>query len=138
MGHSDNAAAEDKGKLRVTYHHNLFERVSSRLPSIRFGTLHVYSSCYRNNPTSGINVRMGAQALVESTSFINTAKAVVTNLDSNEDGFAVERDNLFASSPVRITRAGSLTKVPYEYVVDAAAVACEVVSKSAGTGIVTF
>jgi pectate lyase len=82
LGHSNNNAAEDTGHLRATYHHNLFTNVSSRLPSIRFGTLHVYSSCYKDNPTSGINVRMGAQALVEASQFTNTNRAIVTNLDA--------------------------------------------------------
>jgi pectate lyase len=31
MGHSDSAASEDTGKLKVTYHHNSFTKVNSRL-----------------------------------------------------------------------------------------------------------
>ncbi|KAF2678424.1 polysaccharide lyase family 1 protein [Lentithecium fluviatile CBS 122367] len=138
IGHSDNNAAEDTGKLHVTYHHNLFENVSSRLPSIRFGTLHVYSSCYRKNPTSGINVRMGAQALIEASSFTDTAQAIITNLDSDEEGLAIERNNVFSNSPVTITKAGSLSSVPYSYTADAASAACGIVDKSAGVGVVTF
>lgn len=38
VGHSDNNAAEDTGHLRVTYHHNWFDHVNSRTPSLRFGT----------------------------------------------------------------------------------------------------
>ncbi|PVH94837.1 polysaccharide lyase family 1 protein [Periconia macrospinosa] len=138
VGHSDSNAAEDTGKLHVTYHHNHWTNVNSRLPSIRFGTAHIYSSCYVDNGVSGINSRMGAQVLVEATEFKGTKRAIVTDLDSKEDGFAVERDNIFddASKP-EITQKGSL-EVEYKYTVDAAAGVCAIVEKSAGVGVVTF
>ncbi|KAM0270847.1 hypothetical protein ACHAQH_009311 [Verticillium albo-atrum] len=135
VGHSDNNASEDRGKLRVTYHHNHFYNVNSRLPSIRFGTGHIYSSCYENNPTSGVNSRMGAQVLVENTVFINTNKAIVTNLDSDEPGFAVERNNLFTNSPTDITQTGSYS-APYSYTLDPASCVCALVKSRAGTGVV--
>lgn len=100
----------------MTYHHNLFTNVNSRLPSVRFGTVHLFSSCYEGNPTSGINSRMGAQVLVEQSYFSDTKLAIVTDLDSDQDGFAVSRDNVFAgSTTTRITKTGSLTSVPYSY-----------------------
>ncbi|KAF2031500.1 pectin lyase-like protein [Setomelanomma holmii] len=136
VGHSDNNAAEDTGKLHVTYHHNQFTSVNSRLPSIRFGTGHVYSSCY-NGGISGINSRMGAQVLVEQNSFTNVDKAVVTNLDSKEEGYSVETGNIFTNSPTQITKTGSF-KPSYAYTTDAAASVCAITAKSAGVGVVTF
>ncbi|KAF1938227.1 pectin lyase-like protein [Clathrospora elynae] len=136
VGHSDSNTAEDTGKLHVTYHHNSFTSVNSRLPSIRFGTGHMFSSCF-NGGISGINSRMGAQVLVESNSFTNVAKAVVTNLDSDEEGFAVEKNNIFTSSPTQITKQGSFTP-SYKYTTDPAASICDIVAKSAGVGVVTF
>jgi pectate lyase len=136
MGHSDSAAAEDTGKLRVTYHHNSFNKVNSRLPSIRFGTAHVYSSCY-NGGISGINSRMGAQVFVEQNSFTNVDRAIVTNLDSDLEGFATETGNSFVNSTTQITKAGSF-KPSYAYTADAAAGVCGIVEKSAGVGVVTF
>lgn len=103
VGHSDNNGSVDKGKLRVTYHHNDFQKVNSRLPSVRFGTAHVYSSCY-NGGISGVNSRMGANVLVENNSFTGVDKAIVTNLDSDEEGFANERNNIFTSSTTQITK----------------------------------
>lgn len=136
IGHSDSNGAQDKGKLRVTYHHNDFKNTNSRLPSIRFGTAHIYSSCY-NGGISGVNSRMGAQVLVESSSFTNTKNAIITNLDSDEAGFAVEKNNSFSNSPIQITQKGSF--IPsYKYTVDTAASACSIVAKSAGVGVVTF
>ena len=120
----------------MTYHHNSFTSVNSRLPSIRFGTGHIYSSCY-NGGISGINSRMGAQVLVEQNSFTNVDKAVVTNLDSKEEGFAVETGNIFTNSPTQITKVGSF-KPSYAYTTDAAASVCDITAKSAGVGVVTF
>lgn len=88
--------------------------MNSRLPSIRFGTGHIYSSCYENNPTSGINSRMGAQVLVEDCYFLNTKLAIVTDLDSDTAGYAVDRNNVFVNSTEEITQVGSLTP-PYSY-----------------------
>lgn len=58
---------------------------------------------------------MGAQVLVEQSSFVNVAFAITTNLDSDEPGNAVSTDNLFENSPTDITQEGSLTP-PYDYV----------------------
>lgn len=114
VGHSDSNSGEDTGKLHITYHHNHFTNVNSRLPSIRFGTGHIYSSCYENNPTSGINSRMGAQVLAENNYFLNVPQALVTNVDSDEDGYLVNKNNVLVNSTISITQVGSLTP-PYSY-----------------------
>lgn len=113
IGHSDSESG-DKGHLRITYHHNYWSNINSRTPSLRFGTAHIYSSCYEDIPTSGINSRMGANVLVEHNAFINTNLAIVTDLDSKEDGYANERNNIYTNSNTRITRQGSWT-APYSY-----------------------
>lgn len=44
VGHSDNNGAEDTGHLHVTYANNYWNNISSRTPSIRFGTGHIFNS----------------------------------------------------------------------------------------------
>ncbi|KAL2680545.1 hypothetical protein Neosp_008147 [[Neocosmospora] mangrovei] len=135
IGHSDSASADDTGKLHVTYHHNYWSNINSRAPSIRFGTAHIYSSCYEDVPTSGVNSRMGAQVLVEQNSFNNVQRAIVTNLDSKEEGFASQKNNIFTNSDTQITQEKEFTP-PYSYTTDPASCICELVKAKAGTGVV--
>ncbi|KAI1323678.1 pectin lyase fold/virulence factor [Xylariaceae sp. FL0255] len=137
IGHSDNNGAEDTGHLRVTEHHNYWNNVNSRTPSIRFGTAHIYSSCFTNIPTSGIDCRENAEVLVEQNYFSNVTLAIATDIESDVGGYATDLNNIYAdSSTTEITQVGSVTP-PYKYVLDEASCVCDFLDKYAGTGVVT-
>lgn len=89
-GHSDSDSTN--AGMRVTYHHNRFENVGSRLPLQRMGRTHLYNNYFNNVGTSGINVRMGGLSLIESNYFENT-KNPVTSRDSSAIGYWDLRNN---------------------------------------------
>ncbi|TKX19726.1 hypothetical protein C1H76_7924 [Elsinoe australis] len=111
VGHSDSNAAEDTGKLHITYANIQWKNVGSRVPSVRFGTAHVINNVYDDIFTSGVNTRMGAQVLVESTVFANTAKPI-GSWDSKTTGSAVVKDVDLGGAPNAAAR-GTLQSVPY-------------------------
>ena len=65
IGSSDSAAA-DRGKLRVTLHHNLFDGIGQRAPRVRFGQVHLYNNHYdlRNTPTYQYSWGVGIESAI--------------------------------------------------------------------------
>ncbi|KAI0595216.1 pectate lyase [Biscogniauxia sp. FL1348] len=114
VGHSDSNADEDTGHLHVTYANNHWTNINSRTPSFRFGTGHIFNSYYEQIIDSGINTRMGAQLLVESTVFANSSDKAILSQDSDETGYAVVNDVDLGGS-TNSAPEGTLTSVPYDY-----------------------
>ncbi|UUU20063.1 pectate lyase family protein [Streptomyces sp. DSM 40750] len=133
VGHSDNNASEDTGHLKVTYHHNHFSNVYSRIPSLRFGTGHFYNN-YVDGAETACHSRMGAQMLVENNVFRNTGVAVTTNRSSDVDGYANLRGNDLGGAATEISRVGSFTNPPYSYTAESASSVVASVTSGAGAG----
>ncbi|RDG39949.1 pectate lyase family protein [Streptomyces corynorhini] len=133
VGHSDSNTSEDTGHLRVTYHHNLFSNVNSRIPSLRFGTGHFYDN-YVTGADTAVHSRMNAQMLVENNVFRDTKVAVTTSRDSSTDGYAVLRGNDLGGAATEISRTGTFTSPPYSYTAESASSVVASVTAGAGTG----
>ncbi|KAI1475066.1 polysaccharide lyase family 1 protein [Daldinia sp. EC12] len=114
IGHSDNNAKEDQGSLHVTYANNHFYNTYSRAPLVRFGTVHIVNTFWDSLIGSGVNTRMGAQVLIQSSAFKNSAKNAVFFADSKETGYAV-LDDVDLGGSQNTAPAGTLTagSLPY-------------------------
>jgi pectate lyase len=88
LGSSDS----DDSERYVTFHHNRYENVVSRTPLHRFGFIHVFNNYYGQIAGSGINVRMGGVALIESNFFENAVNPVTSRF-SDGVGFWELRNN---------------------------------------------
>ncbi|KAF4497435.1 pectate lyase 1 [Fusarium agapanthi] len=117
IGHSDSNGDQDTGKRMLLI------------------TTTTGVTCYEDLPTSGVNSRMGAQVLVETTAFVNVKRPIVTNLDSKEDGFAIEKESLFKNSEAQITQEKDFVP-PYDYTTGSADCICDYLKEKAGTGVI--
>ncbi|HEY9042667.1 MAG TPA: hypothetical protein VIN66_10830, partial [Rheinheimera sp.] len=90
VGSSDS----DNYDRTITYHHNHWYNVNSRLPLFRFGKGHIYNNFYDGAIESGINSRMGAVIRIEHNHFANM-KNPVMSMYSQEPGFWQLVDNIF-------------------------------------------
>lgn len=73
---------EDNFNRQISFHHNRWENVNSRLPLIRFGQVHLFNNFYYKVESTAINSRMGAIARVENNYF-DEVKNPVLSKDSS-------------------------------------------------------
>ena len=87
---SDATATGDRGKLRVTLHHNLYDNTGQRTPRVRFGQVHVYNNYYKivNNPTYGYSWGVGieSQIYAENNYFKTDDKIALGKIIGNYKG----------------------------------------------------
>lgn len=105
IGSSDSAAA-DRGKLRVTLHHNLFERVGQRVPRVRFGQVHVYNNYYdvRNTPNYQYSWGVGIESAIyaEENLFVAPRSFTADQILERLNGTALSASGtLLVGPPVR-------------------------------------
>lgn len=150
MGSSDS----DTSDRFVTFHHNYYNNVGSRVPLQRGGYTHIYNNLFSNLVTSGANIRMQGYSLIESNYFENS-KNPVTSRDSSQIGYWELRNNNILSpadfSKYGITWVASDSKptkdatdwtttatfpvgIPYSYTPDPAACVKSKLPAAAGAG----
>jgi pectate lyase len=134
LGHSDDNGGEDRGKLRVSYHHNWFAGTNQRHPRVRFGNpVHVYNNYYANVGSYGVASTMEAGVLVEGNYFENTEDPYHRGEGSSPAANLVARNNHFVNSGSG-DAGGSVRSIPYSYTLDSASSVKSSVSGGAGTG----
>ncbi|GAA3419722.1 hypothetical protein GCM10018952_60290 [Streptosporangium vulgare] len=134
LGHSDDNGAEDRGHLRVTYHHNRLDGITQRGPRVRFGNpVHVYNNYYFNVSGYGVASTEGAGVLVEGNYFENVGDPFHLGEAASGPGTLVARNNYLTGSGSG-QQGGSVASIPYSYSLDAASSVKSVVISGAGAG----
>jgi pectate lyase len=133
----------DLATRHVTFHHNWFDKLDSRTPQQTSGYVHSFNNYYSNIWTSGINVRKGGQALIESNVFENSTNPI-TSRSTDEVGYWELDDNLVGSGVTwstpalanadhwRSTQAFARDELGYSYTPDDTRCVKEIVQASAG------
>ena len=122
VGSSDSAVA-DRGKLRITLHHNLFEDIGQRVPRVRYGQVHVYNNHYRLSDTGaahyGYSWGVGVEsAIYAENNHFRVPEAVTSDLLVDRfNGAAIHatgtyRNGVTASSEVDVVAAYNAVNTP--------------------------
>jgi pectate lyase len=134
LGHDDANGAQDIGHLRVTYHHNWYDRTTQRHPRVRFGNpVHVFNNYYNGNSGYGVASACNAGVLVEGNYFENVATPYQLGAGDSPIGSLVARNNFLVGSGAGQT-GGSVAAIPYSYSLDTASSVKSIVTSGAGTG----
>ena len=132
LGHSDDNGSQDRGHLRVSYHHNYFNGTNQRTPRVRFGNpVHVYNNYYRNIGSYCVATTMEAGVIFEGNYLENCNRAVDLGQGSSPAGRVVSRNNHLVSSPTPVS-SGSVGSVPYSFSMDTPSQVASIVSGGAG------
>ncbi|MGJ8693830.1 MAG: pectinesterase family protein [Thalassotalea sp.] len=126
-GHTENDTSSNTNR-RITFHHNRFENIESRVPLFRFGEGHIYNNYYNNIRSTAINSRSGATLHIENNYFENTQNPIVS-FYADSLGYWNVSGNFFGDNVTWTTpdpedtnaQDGSSTTsyvAPYDYVLD--------------------
>ncbi|MEU9898324.1 polysaccharide lyase family 1 protein [Streptomyces phaeochromogenes] len=105
IGNGDTATG-DRGKLRVTLHHNEFESVVQRAPRVRFGQVHVYNNRYvvpadAHDYRYSLGVSTESAVYAENNAFTTPGHIEVADLVKSWNGTALHQSGtLFNGFPV--------------------------------------
>ena len=139
MGSSDS----DDSNTYVTFHHNYYQNIDSRLPLLRHGTAHSFNNYFNGIAKSGMNPRMGGKIKAEHNHFENANNPIGTFYTSNM-GYWDLKDNIFENvtwssasdefpagpNPVSTTSIN----IPYSYTLDDVNCVRDIVKATAGAG----
>ncbi|MGW6542679.1 pectate lyase family protein [Streptomyces massasporeus] len=103
IGNGDTATS-DRGRLRVTLHHNAFESVVQRAPRVRFGQVHVYNNRYDitgDDHRYSLGVSTESRIYAENNAFHAPGHVEVADLVKSWNGSALHQSGtVFNGFPV--------------------------------------
>ena len=123
VGHSNSQSSDTE--ITATFHHNWFDKSSSRHPRVRFGKVHVYNNLYDANTTYGVGSAYGAKVLVEYNYFdgVQLPTDICTypakesnesNLQGSVAGYLYATQDVFVNRPAKAKDPYPLTNVKYK------------------------
>nr|BAK39698.1 pectate lyase [Bacillus sp. JAMB750] len=145
VGHTDTASlAPDK----ITYHHNYFHNLNSRVPLIRFADVHMVNNYFKDIQDTAINSRMGARVFVQNNYFDNVGSgqndpttgqiktAVGWFYGSPQTGYWNLSGNTFINTPNSHLSSTTNFTPPYSFNAQSANDARQAVEQYSGIGVV--
>jgi pectate lyase len=136
VGHSANNAAEDAGRLRVTYHHNWWSTLCvERMPRTRFGRVHVFNNfydCTGNNYC--VRASIGSEVLVENNYFENIHTPYEKYVENGQTGLIRAQGNATVNCSNVQAFNDTVFVPPYTYPLETPADARAAVIAGAGAG----
>lgn len=123
VSHSNSQSSDTE--ITATFHHNWFDKSSSRHPRVRFGKVHVYNNLYDANTTYGVGSAYGAKVLVEYNYFdgVQLPTDICTypakesgesNLQGSVAGYLYATQNVYVNRPAKAKDPYPLTNVMYK------------------------
>lgn len=137
VGSSD-SATDDLGKLHITFHHNWFGTLCmQRIPSVRFGRVHVYNNYYHcpgEQTLYGVWSRLYAECLIENNYFKEIHNPYYNNeYDDTVKGKISASGNILDDCTGTVhPGTDSVFTPPYAYSLDAAELVPAIVQWGAG------
>ena len=102
IGSSDSATA-DRGKLRVSLHHNLFDGIGQRGPRVRFGQVHLYNNLYdvRSTPNYSYSWGVGIESAIyaEENAFIADLQFDISRIIARFNGTRLSASGTLVIGP---------------------------------------
>ena len=122
VGHSNSASADVS--ITATFHHNWFDKSSSRHPRVRFGQVHVYNNFFDGCTTYGVGSAYGAKVLVEYNAFDSVQlptdictypakESNESNLQGSVAGYLYATQDVYTNRPAKARDPYPLTNVQY-------------------------
>lgn len=124
VGSSDSRIA-DRGKLRITLHHNLFQNLGQRVARVRFGQVDAYNNHYVQDASTGIpytyswGVGKESHLLAQANAFtlpdgfpLDTVVGRLSGTSMTEDGNTVNGAPVDLLAAYNATHEPDITEVP--------------------------
>jgi pectate lyase len=124
----------DNFDRRITWHHNYYRNVRSRLPLYRYGTGHLVNN-YFLNTNGGASSRMGACLRIESNVYENVRSPILAEGSTNPGKFDLGINSFSGITGTAAPATSSCTaSIPYTFVPDAVGEVKNKVTSGAGVG----